>query len=47
MTSYNYSIDASADSPQSMAVMRGSMMQRLLEERFLLRVHRETREVPV
>jgi uncharacterized protein (TIGR03435 family) len=47
MSSYNYSIDAKANSPQSMAMMRGSMMQRLLEERFLLRVHRETREVPV
>ncbi len=47
MTSYNYSIDARVDSPQSMAVMRGPTMQRLLEERFLLRVHRETREVPV
>ena len=47
MSSYSYSIDAKAQSPQSMAMMRGPMMQKLLEERFLMRVHRETREVPV
>jgi uncharacterized protein (TIGR03435 family) len=46
MSSYNYSIDAKANSPQSMAMMRGPMMQRLLEDRFMLRMHRETREVP-
>ena len=47
MSSYRYSIDAKAQSPQSMGMMRGPMMQRLLEDRFRLKVHRETREVPV
>ena len=45
--SARYSIDAKADGPQSAAMMRGPMMQALLEERFRLKIHRETREVPV
>jgi uncharacterized protein (TIGR03435 family) len=45
--SARYSIDAKADSPQTAATMRGPMMQALLEERFHLKIHRETREVPV
>ncbi len=47
MGSDMYSIEAKAGSPRSMAMMRGPMMQRLLEDRFHLRIHRETREVPV
>jgi uncharacterized protein (TIGR03435 family) len=47
MSSDMYSIEAKANSPRSMAMMRSPMMQRLLEERFHLRMHRETREVPV
>ncbi|HKA01179.1 MAG TPA: TIGR03435 family protein [Candidatus Solibacter sp.] len=47
MSSDSYAIEAKAQSAQSMAMMRGPMMQRLLEERFHMRVHRETREVPV
>jgi uncharacterized protein (TIGR03435 family) len=45
--SARYSIDAKADGPQSGAMMRGPMMQALLEERFHMRTHRELREVPV
>jgi len=42
-----YSINAKADGRQTGAMMRGPMMQELLEERFRLRTHREIREVPV
>jgi uncharacterized protein (TIGR03435 family) len=45
--STQYSIEAKTESPQSAAMMRGPMMQALLEERFGLKVHREKREVPV
>jgi len=45
--SARYSIDAKADGRESAGMMRGPMMQALLEERFHLRTHRETREVPV
>jgi uncharacterized protein (TIGR03435 family) len=44
---YSYTIEAKAAGPQSVAMMRGPMMQTLLEERFHLKLHRETREVPV
>jgi uncharacterized protein (TIGR03435 family) len=47
ISSARYSIDAKAESPQSAAMMMGPMMQTLLEDRFQLRMHRETREVPV
>lgn len=40
-----YTIDAQADGPQSPAMMRGPMMQALLEDRFHVGVHRETREI--
>ncbi len=43
--SARYTIDAKAESPQSGAMMRGPMMQALLEDRFRLKIHRETREV--
>jgi len=42
-----YSIDAKAPGPQSLEMMRGPMMQALLEERFQLKIHREDREVPL
>ncbi len=42
-----YSIDAKTDSPQTAAMMRGPMMQALLQDRFHLKLHREEREVPV
>jgi uncharacterized protein (TIGR03435 family) len=43
----SYSIDAKAETPQSAAMMMGPMMQTLLEGRFGLKTHRETREIPV
>jgi len=42
-----YLIDAETEGAESPGMMRGPMMQRLLEDRFQLRVHRETREEPV
>ena len=47
INSAKYSIDAKAETPASAAVMRGPMMQALLEERFQLKLRREVREVPV
>jgi uncharacterized protein (TIGR03435 family) len=47
MSSYSYSINAKAGSPQSMGMMSGPMLQRLLEDRFHLKIHREIRELPV
>jgi hypothetical protein len=41
-----YLIDAKAESDTSQEMMHGPMMQSLLEERFHLRIRRETREVP-
>ena len=45
--SERYTIDAKPETPQTMPMMRGPMMQALLEDRFQLKLHRETREVPV
>jgi uncharacterized protein (TIGR03435 family) len=45
--SVRYDIDAKAETPQSPEMMRGPMMQALLEDRFHLKIHRETREVAV
>jgi uncharacterized protein (TIGR03435 family) len=47
LESDRYTIDAKAGGPQSIEMMRGPMMQALLEERFKLKIHREDREVPV
>jgi len=44
---FRYSIDAKSASPQTVAMMRGPMMQRLLEDRFHLKIHHDAREVPV
>jgi uncharacterized protein (TIGR03435 family) len=42
-----YEIEAKAARPKNRAILNGPMLQALLEDRFKLRVHRETREVPV
>jgi bla regulator protein BlaR1 len=42
-----YMINAKAEGLPSEEMMRGPMMQAILEDRFKLKVHRETREVPV
>jgi uncharacterized protein (TIGR03435 family) len=42
-----YTIAAKAESAASREMMNGPMLQVLLEERFKLKFHRETREVPV
>jgi uncharacterized protein (TIGR03435 family) len=42
--SERYQISAKADSPASLEVMEGPMLQQLLQDRFQLKVHRETRE---
>jgi bla regulator protein blaR1 len=41
-----YTIHAKPESPQSMAMMAGPMMQALLEDRFKLKLHRASKEVP-
>jgi uncharacterized protein (TIGR03435 family) len=47
LNSERYTIAAKAESPQGRAMMFGPMMQKLLEERFKLKIRREIREVPV
>jgi bla regulator protein BlaR1 len=47
LTSDLYEIDAKTAAPQIQATMNGPMLQALLEDRFKVRVHRETRKVPV
>ncbi len=42
-----YSIDAKAEGDASNEMMHGPMLQALLEERFNLKIHRETRQIPV
>lgn len=44
--SEHYEINARAESSASLAMMNGPMLQALLQDRFHLRVHHETREVP-
>jgi uncharacterized protein (TIGR03435 family) len=46
INSERYRIDAKAEGPQSQGTMHGPMLQALLEDRFKLKIHRETREVP-
>jgi len=41
-----YEINAKAEDNAGQPVMRGPMMQALLEDRFKLKLHRETREIP-
>ncbi len=47
INSIRYRIDARADSAKGQGMMRGPMLQTLLEDRFKLKIHHETREVPV
>lgn len=47
VTSDRYTIDAKTEKPQTPEMMRGPMMQTLLEERFKLKIHQDTRDVPV
>jgi uncharacterized protein (TIGR03435 family) len=47
INSERYDIDAAAEGAPGQATMSGPMMQALLEDRFKLKIHRETREVPV
>jgi uncharacterized protein (TIGR03435 family) len=42
-----YTIEAKAVPPQPEGIMMGPMLRSLLEERFRLRVHRDSREIPV
>jgi hypothetical protein len=42
-----YTIDAKPETPQSIGMMRGPMLQTLLEERFKLKIHQDDKEVPV
>ncbi len=45
--SESYQINARAEGAPSQGMMEGPIMQTLLEDRFQLKIHRETREVPV
>ena len=45
--STSYQINAKAEGDATDEMMRGPMMQALLEDRFKLKMHRETREVPM
>jgi uncharacterized protein (TIGR03435 family) len=46
INSERYQVDAKAEGPHSQGMMHGPMLQTLLEERFKLKIRRETREVP-
>ncbi len=46
INSGRYQIDAKAEGARSQGMMHGPMLQTLLEDRFKLKIHRETREVP-
>jgi uncharacterized protein (TIGR03435 family) len=45
INSVRYQINAKADSAKGQGMMRGPMLQTLLEDQFKLKIHRETREV--
>jgi len=47
INSERYAIDAKTVGTQSREIMLGPMMQALLEDRFKLKIHRETRTVPI
>ena len=47
LQSVRFTIDAKADRPAAREMMLGPMLQALLEEQFRLKIHRETREIPV
>jgi uncharacterized protein (TIGR03435 family) len=45
--SERFAIDAKSDGHPSILMMQGPMMQAILEDRFKLKIHRETRQGPV
>jgi uncharacterized protein (TIGR03435 family) len=45
--SERFTIEAKGDGPQANEMVRGPMLQALLEDRFRLKIHRETRETPI
>jgi len=47
INSDRYDINAKAEDSPSPGTMQGPMLRALLEDRFKLRIHRETREVPI
>jgi uncharacterized protein (TIGR03435 family) len=47
MKSERYLIDARTEQPATAAVMRGPMLQAVLEDRFKLKIRRVTREMPI
>jgi uncharacterized protein (TIGR03435 family) len=47
INSASYEIDATAERAPGQNIMKGPMLQGLLEDRFQLKIHHETREVPV
>jgi len=47
INSDQFEIEAKAENAQGQGMMRGPMLQALLEDRFKLKIRRETREVPV
>jgi uncharacterized protein (TIGR03435 family) len=47
ITSDAFTISATTDGEATFAMMHGPMLQTLLEERFRLKVRRETREIPI
>jgi len=47
LTSETFTIDAKPENPQTMEMMRGPMLRKLLEDRFSLKIHTISRQVPV
>ena len=47
LNSDRYTIDARAETPATLATLRGPMMQAVLADRFKLKIHRQYRQVPV
>ncbi len=47
LKSQTFTIDAKPENPQTMEIMRGPMLKALLEDRFKLKIHRGTRQVPI
>jgi len=45
--SETFTIEAKPESPQTLEMMRGPMLQALLEDRFKLKVHQVTKQVPI
>jgi len=47
INSERYTINAKAEGNPSQEMLKGPMLQALLEDRFKLKLHRETREIPI